>query len=317
MKKLTFRTVWSIIKLSIHYFAKEKITKRSAALAYYTIFSLPGMLLIIITASGALFGEEAIVGTLHHKIQGFVGNAAASQIQDWIRNAAVSGESTIAGIVGIAALIYGATKMFSEIQDSINLIWHLQAKPKKGWLRLIINRLISFSMVITLAFLLLVSFIINGLVMLLSNYLISYFPEATLTVAYIINMLLSFIITVILFAIIFKVLPDARIRWSDVTVGAVVTSILFTAGKFLIGLYLKKSNIGSTYGTAGSIIIILLWIYYSAIILYYGATFTKAYSQHIGHHIYPVNAVWTKQIEVGDSTHLQKAQPPVQKDRET
>ena len=312
MRKPKFKDIWSVLKLSVTYFISEKVTKRGAALAYYTIFSLPGILLIIVTILRSLYGEQAVSGSLYTQIQGFVGEATALQIQEWIKNAAISGKSTVATIVGVGALIFGATKMFDEMQDSINMIWNLQAKPKKGWLRLIINRLISFSMVVTLGFLLLVSFIVSGIVLLLSGYLASYFPEATLIAVYIINYLLSFIVTAFLFSIIFKVLPDAKIRWRDVTVGAVVTTLLFMIGKFLIGFYLGKSNISSTYGTAGSIVIILLWIYYSAIILYYGAAFTKAYAQHFGHRVYPANAVWIKQIEIDGSKHLGEIESAVE-----
>ncbi len=312
MKKQTpkvIKDIWNILKLSFTYFASGKVTKHSASLAYYTIFSLPGMMLIIVTVIKSIYGQDAIAGQLYPEIQGVVGGDAALQIQELIKNAAISSKSVVATVIGIATLVIGATTMFGEMQDSINLIWNLKVKPKKGWLRMIINRLISFSMVLILGFLLLISFVISGLVGLLSNYLVSYFPEAALIAVYVINYLLSFVITALLFAIIFKVLPDARIQWKDVTVGALVTTVLFMIGKFLIGFYMGKSDVGSAYGAAGSIIVILLWVYYSAIILYYGVAFTKAYTQHLGHRIYPVNAVWIKEIEVGATQHLNEVEP--------
>jgi membrane protein len=298
MKSLSPGNIWKVIKLSVRDFSENKITKLSAALAYYTIFSLPGILIIITTLGDVFYGKEAIEGTIQQQISGFVGNDAALQIQDVIRNAAISQKTSLAAIAGIATLLFGATKMFGEIQDSLNQIWNLKAKPKRGWLKLVINRLLSFSMVISLAFLLLVSLVINGLVSILSNHLAAYFPEITITVVYVFNLILTFVITVFLFAIIFKVLPDAMIRWRDVTVGAVATTILFMAGKFAIGYYLGRSNVGSTYGAAGSLIVILLWIYYCAIILYFGAAFTKEYAQHFGYRIYPSDAVWIKKVEV-------------------
>jgi membrane protein len=304
MRTLSPRSLWKILKLSFKDFSRDKIAKLSAALAYYTIFSLPGMLIVIITIIDSLYGKEAIQGTIQYKLSGIVGYQAALQIQYLIRNAAVSGKTSIAAVVGIATLIIGATKMFGEIQDSINLIWNLRAKPKRGWVKLLLDRLLSFSMVITLGFLLLVSLVISELVMVLSHYLASYFPEVTVILVYIFNLVLSFIITTFLFAIIFKVLPDARIRWRDVTVGAIATTVLFMIGKFAIGYYLGASKVGSTYGAAGAIIIILLWIYYSAIILYFGAAFTKEYAQHLGMHIYPVNAVWVKEVEVDSKKPL-------------
>ncbi len=305
----SIKNIWSILKLSFTYFISGKITKHSASLAYYTIFSLPGMMLIIVTVIKSIYGPDAIAGRLYPEIQGAVGSDAARQIQELIKNAAISGESVVATTIGIATLIIGATTMFGEMQDSINLIWNLKVKPKKGWLRMIINRLISFSMVLILGFLLLISFVISGLVGLLSDHLVSYFPEATLIAVYVINYLLSFVITALLFTIIFRVLPDARIRWKDVMVGAVVTTVLFMIGKFLIGFYMGKSNVGSAYGAAGSIIVILLWVYYSAIILYYGVAFTKAYVQHLDHRIYPVNAVWVKEVEISSTRHLNEVEP--------
>lgn len=308
MKTISPKSLWKVLKLSFRDFSEDKITKLSAALAYYTIFSLPGMLIVIITIVDTLYGKEAIQGTIQHEISGVVGSQAGLQIQELIRNAAISGKTSVAAVIGIITLIIGATKMFGEIQDSINFIWNLRAKPKRGWVKLLLDRLLSFSMVITLSFLLLVSFVISGVVLVLSNYLASYFPEVTVIIVYVINLLLSFVITAFLFAIIFKVLPDARIRWRDVTVGAVVTTLFFMAGKFGIGYYLGKSNIGSTYGAAGSIIVILLWIYYSAIILYFGAAFTKEYAQHFGMHIYPANAVWVKEVEVDSNKPLEEVE---------
>lgn len=315
MKPFSFKNIWHVLKLSGKDFVNNNVSKLSAALAYYTIFSLPGMLMIVITLGSFFYGKEAIEGTVQHQISGFVGDKAALQIQELVRNAAISNENTLAAIVGIATLVYGATKMFSEIQNSLNLIWNLKAKPKRGWVKMIINRLLSFSMVLCIGFLLLVSLVINGIVAMFSSRLAVYFPQVTISVVYVFNLILTFIITVALFTLIFKVLPDAMIRWRDVLVGAIATALLFMIGKFVIGLYMGKSDVASTYGAAGSIIVILLWIYYCAIILYFGAAFTKQYAQKMGYHIYPTDAVWIKEVEVEGNQPLQEIEKAAKEGR--
>jgi len=313
--KLSVKDIWSIIKQSCSDFIDNKVLKLSAALAFYTIFSLPAMLIIIISISDIFYGRSAVEGTLYHQIANFVGTDAAVQIQETIRSAALSKSGSIATIVGIVTLLFGATSVFGEIQDSINLIWKLKAKPRKGrgFLKLIINRLLSFSMVISLGFLLLVSLLINGAMEALLDHLTKLFPQLTVILVYIINLVLTFFITAVLFGMIFKVLPDARVKWKDVRIGAVNTALLFMAGKFLIGYYLGHSKMSSTYGTAGSVIVMLLWVYYSAMILYFGAVFTHVYAAHTGSMIYPNNyAVWIQQVEVESVRSIQ--QQPEQKE---
>ena len=308
MKKLT-KSIWSITKQSFSDFIDNKVLKLSAALAFYTIFSLPAMLIIVISVSDIFYGRAAIEGTLYHQIAGFVGNEAALQIQQAIRGAALSQSSYFATIVGIVTLLFGATSVFGEIQESINQIWKLKAKPRKGkgFLKLLINRLLSFSLVISLGFLLLVSLLINGLMDLLITRLTSMFPELTVIVVYAVNVIITFGITALLFAMIFKVLPDARIKWKHVKAGAITTALLFMVGKFLIGYYLGHSKLSSTYGTAGSVIVMLLWVYYSAMILYFGAVFTHVFAVHTGSRIYPSNyAVWVQEIEVESRASIQQ-----------
>ena len=307
--KSFFTTMWSIIKQSFSDFIDNKVLKLSAALAFYTIFSLPAMLIIIITVSDIFYGREAIEGTLYNQISGFVGTEAAVQIQQTIRNAALSHNSKFATMVGFITLLIGATSVFSEIQDSINQIWKLKAKPfkGKGFFRLIINRLLSFSLVVGLGFILLVSLVINGLMDLLLHRLTSMFPELTVIMIYIFNLILTFGITSLLFGMIFKVLPDARIEWKHVRAGAFATAALFMVGKFLIGFYLGRSELSTTYGTAGSAIVLLLWVYYSAMILYFGAVFTHVFAAHTGSRIYPNKyAVWVQEIEVESEKSIQQ-----------
>jgi membrane protein len=306
--KFSLKDIWSIIKQSFSDFIDNKVLKLSAALAFYTIFSLPAMLIIIIYVSDIFYGRAAIEGTLYQQIAGFVGTDAAIQVQQTIRNAALSKSSYLATSVGIITLLFGATSVFSEIQDSINHIWKLKAKPKgTGFLKLVVNRLLSFSLVISLGFLLLVSLLINGLMDAFINNLTRTFPELTVIMVYTVNLVITFGITALLFALIFKVLPDARIRWRHVRAGAITTAVLFMLGKFLIGYYLGQSRLSSTYGAAGSVIVMLLWVYYSAMILYFGAVFTHVYAIHTGSRIYPTNyAVWVQEIEVESAKSIQQ-----------
>ncbi|HEX2683328.1 MAG TPA: YihY/virulence factor BrkB family protein [Ferruginibacter sp.] len=299
MKKLS-RSIWSIIKKSFSDFIDNKVLKLSAALAYYTIFSLPAMLIIIISISEIFYGSDAVEGSLYHQIAGFVGADAASQVQQTIKGAALSKDSYWATIVGIITLLIGATSVFSEIQDSINRIWKLKSKPKgTGILKMLINRLLSFSLVISLGFLLLVSLLVNGAMDALINRLTNAFPELTVIVVYIFNLVLTFGITSLLFALIFKVLPDARVQWKHVRAGAFTTASLFMVGKFLISYYIGHSSLSNTYGTAGTVIVLLVWVYYSATILYFGAVFTHVYAAYRGSRIYPNSyAVWVQEIEV-------------------
>jgi membrane protein len=196
-------------------------------------------------------------------------------LQDIIKNAAISGSGTIAIIIGVATLIFGATSIFAEVQDSINGIWGLKAKPKMGIRLFIRNRLLSFGILGSLGFLLLASLAVSAIVDGIGHRLQQMMPGITVVVMYIINVVISLGITTVLFAVIYKVLPDALIKWKDVWPGAIATALLFMIGKFLISIYISKSKVGSTYGAAGSIVVLLVWIYYSAFILYFGAEFTK------------------------------------------
>ncbi|MGC4101605.1 YihY/virulence factor BrkB family protein [Ferruginibacter sp.] len=320
--KLSVKDIWTIIKRSFTDFFANKVLKLSAALAYYTIFSLPAMLIIIISVSNIFYGRAAVEGTLYHQIADFVGTDAALQIQQTIRSASLSTSSSFATIVGIVTLVFGATSVFGEIQDSINLIWKLKAKPRKGkgFLKMLINRLLSFSIVVSLGFLLLVSLVVNGLMDALITRLTNLFPQLTVVLVYALNLVLTFGITSLLFALIFKVLPDARIQWKHVRAGAFTTAALFMIGKFLISYYLGHSKLSNSYGAAGSLIVLLLWVYYSAAILYFGAVFTHVYAVYTGSAILPNNyAVWVQQVEVESvkPVHEQPAEKKVIKTSET
>jgi len=296
---------WKIFKESVTEFLNDNCIKLSASLSYYTIFALGPTLIIIISFAGIFLGRDAVEGRLYNEIKTLIGSSAALQIQNIIANIQQSQKSVIAAVIGVVLMILGATGVFTEIQGSINYIWSIRAKPKKGWLKFIVNRLISFSLVISCGFILLVSLLINALLELLSEQLQRYFKSITIVTVYVLNTVLIFAIITCLFAIIFKVLPDAKIRWKDSLIGAAFTALLFMGGKFLISLYIGKSNVGLAYGAAGSIIVILVWVYYSSLILYFGAEFTKVYSIRHGTGIKPIETavfiVKHEAKEVGES----------------
>lgn len=283
----TIKLYLSIFKESITEFLNDNGLKLSAALSYYTIFSLAPMLLVIISVFSIFFGRDAIQGELFGQISGLVGASAAAQLQEILKNAELSNKSGLAAAIGIGTLLLGATGVFAEMQDSINYIWAIKSKPKKGWLQYLKNRLISFSLILTLGFLLVVSLGASALVDLLSSRLERIFSEASVVVFYIVNLALVLTIITSLFTVIFKVLPDGELRWKECTVGAAFTAILFLVGKFVISFYLGKSDLGAAYGASASIVILLTWIYYSSIILYFGAEFTKVYARQDGVGIYP------------------------------
>jgi membrane protein len=297
--KFSFKGLFEVLKNAFKGFGDDKVTKLSGSLAYYTVFSLAPLLIIIISLCGIFLGREAIEGRVYNQLSGFVGADTAAQLQEMIRNASLAGKSRMAAIIGGITLLVGATTVFAEIQDSINSIWGLKPKPKRGWLKMLQNRFLSFSVIISLGFLLLVSLGISSLIDAFSDRLQNRFPQVTVVVFYVVNLVITLAVTTLIFAVIFRVLPDARIKWKDVIAGALTTAVLFMLGKLGISFYISKSNVGSTYGAAGSLVILLLWVYYSSIILYFGAEFTKAYAVKFGSEIHPNHyAVTTKTIEV-------------------
>ena len=285
MKKLF--GYFKLLKLTFVNFIDDNVFKLSASLSYYTVFSMGPILLIMISLAGFFLDTRTVQIRLYRQIEGLLGADSASQVQEIIENIQASDQGTIGTIVGVVLLLFGATGVFTEMQDSINYIWSVKAKPKKGWLKLIMNRLLSFSLVVGLGFVLLVSLLISTLLELVGDQLTYYLRDYTVYLAYAVNLVIVISVISLLFAIIFKVLPDAHINWRDAFIGAGFTSFLFLLGKFGIGLYLGNSDVGETYGAAASIVIILLWVYYSAVILYFGAEFTKTYAMEKGGGITP------------------------------
>jgi membrane protein len=278
---------WRILKDAANGFSADKCMKLSSALAYSTIFSLPPMLLLIIILGGSLYGKDAVQGTIFTELKDYVGSTAALQIQDVIKGLQAQRNSLAATIIGSIALVIGSTGIFVEIQDSLNMIWGVRPRAKKGLIKFVLNRVMSFSLIIGLGFLLIVSLIINALLLALGSKLVQWFPNLSITILSFINSAVIFFVISFLFSVIFKMLPDVKIRWKQVWPGSLVTAALFLIGKFLIGIYISQNRTASLYGAASSIIVLLLWIYFSAAILYFGAEFTRAYIEWHGKRIVP------------------------------
>ncbi len=280
-------TVWKMITKTFSEFSDDNGMKLSASLSYYTVFSIAPLLIIAISLAGLFFGVDAVQGKVYLQLRNLISDDAAKQIEDIIKNMHKSHQSVVGTTFGFIFLFIGASSVFLEIQDSMNFIWSIKAKPKKNWLKWITNRLLSFSLILGMGFILLVSLFINALVDLLSDKLHKYLSDSIVYLTYAINIVLVLAVTTLLFAIIFKVLPDAIMRWKDALVGAFVTSLLFMVGRFVIGLYLGQSKVSLTYGAASAVVIILLWVYYASVILFIGAEFTKVYAYARGNGIRP------------------------------
>jgi membrane protein len=280
------RSFGRLLQLAAKEFVGDNGTKLSASLSYYTLFSLAPMLLIIIAIGSVLLGKEAAEGYLYRQFEGLLGHLGAMQLQEMIRNVHISGDTPWVTAIGGVTFFLGATGVFIEIQDSINTIWSIKAKPKNNWVHYLITRLISFSMVVGIGFLLMVSLGLSAMLDVLDDWIIANIGSIA-WLAFIISNVITMSVVMLLFAVIFKVLPDAHLHWRDVLVGSFFTAVLFLIGKSLIGVYLSRSSTVSAYGAAGAVVLIILWVYYSAIILYFGAEFTKVYANEYGGKIRP------------------------------
>ena len=275
------KAIYTLLKATYQEWSKYKVPRMGAALAYYTIFSLAPLLVIAISVAGIAFGDKAVQGEIVSQIQGLMGADAARAVQTMIQSAHKPAHQAIASILGLIVLLFGASGVFNEMQDALNEIWGVDTTSKTGIWNLVKTRFLSFGMVLGIGFLLLVSLLLSAFLAGVAKYVSGFLPvpEAVLHIA---DMFFSIFFITVLFAMIFKVLPDVKIPWSDVCVGAVMTAILFTIGKFLIGFYIGKSVTASAYGAAGSLVVIVAWIYYCAQLLYFGAEFTKVYATECG-----------------------------------
>ena len=296
-----------IVRDAFTQWSEDKPFQLGAALAYYTLFSLAPLLLVAIAVAGLVFGREAAQNQIVGALMEIVGLQSARAIQDMIESAAEKPDSGwFATILGMALLLFGAAGVVTQLQDSLNTIWGVAPKPGRGLRGFLRDRVVSFSMVLGVGFLLLVSLVVSAALTALTQVL-GYLLPGTAALAYVMDIIVSFGFITFLFALIYKFMPDARIAWRDVWIGAAMTSFLFSIGKFLIGLYLGHSTVISIYGAAGSLVSVLLWVYYSALIFFFGAEFTQVYASKVGSGVVPAaNA---------ESVRLQKRQSPPPEER--
>ncbi len=275
-----------VVKETYHDWSEDKASRLAAALAYYTAFSVAPLLLLSITIAGAIFGREAAQGQVFGQLEGMLGAQAAESVQTAIANSQSTSGLSISAIIGLLTLLWSASNVFAQLQEALNTIWEVAPDPKAGILATIKRRFFSMSMVLGIGFMLLVSLALSAGVAAVSGLFSSILPGGAFF-AQLFSFVLSFAVTTALFAAIYKVLPDVTVAWSDVWVGAAVTALLFSVGKLLIGLYLGQASIGSTFGAAGSLLVFLVWVYYSAQILFFGAEFTQVYARRYGSRIMP------------------------------
>jgi len=280
------KTLWEILKETGSDWSKDDATRLAAALAYYTVLSIAPLLVVAVSVAGLVFGEEAARGQIAAQLSGVVGPQAGEGIQTLLSNAKSPDEGVLGSIIGLVVLLFGASGVFGELQASMNEIWKVEPKPGMGVLGFLRARFFSFSMVLGVAFLLLVSLMLSAVLAGIGGAFTSALPGG----AWLwegVNFFVALGVITVLFALIFKVVPDVKIEWRDVWIGAAVTALLFSIGKFGLGLYLGRASVASPYGAAGSLIVLVIWVYYAAQILFMGAEFTQVYARHRGSRIEP------------------------------
>lgn len=293
MKRIrkVFHHIWTILKKTFVAWNAADPFRQSAVIAYYAVFSIPSLLVIIIAFAGFAFGKEAVQGEVSKQISSIMGMETARQIEDFIANAGREKNSLIATIVGIFTLIMGAIGVFVQLQTSLDQIWEVKIKPeitgRKKWIKLLKDRLLSFGLVLSIGFLLLISLVLTTALAAFGEWIKRHMPEFTLSLFQVVNFTISFCIITVLFAMMFKILPDAKVKWQDVWIGAMFTTGLFILGKYALGIYFGTAEPASTYGAAGSVILIMLWVSYSCMIVFFGAEFTKQHAIHFGRGIEP------------------------------
>ena len=270
-----------LVKETFQEWQEDKASRLAASLAYFTIFSIAPLLIVVIAVVGAVYGRDAAQGQIVTQLQGLLGQDGAQVVQEMVQNASQPQSGTVATIIGIVTLLLGASGVFGALQDSLNTIWEVAPKPGRGIRQILHDRVLSFTMVLAIGFLLLVSLVVSAALSAFDQVIADALPGGD-WVARGVNLAISFSVITLLFAMMFKFLPDAEVRWRDVWVGAAVTAALFTLGKFLIGLYLGNSSVASVYGAAGSLVVLLIWIFYSAQILFLCAEFTQVYAKRYG-----------------------------------
>jgi len=299
-KKVKNHTVFQILKDSVTGFGKNDSMTFAASTAFYTMFSMPALLIMVLNIGSTFYTDEhAVREELLSQVSTLSGPETAETLDGIIQNISRDTSGFIARVMAIGILAFSATTVFVSLQNSLNHIWQIRPKPNKGFIKFIINRLISFSMVASFGFILLVSLVIDALIVVLFDYLAQFVNGSNAWLVSVTNFVLSQALLVLIFGLIYKILPDARVKWRDVWLGAFVTMLLFGLGKYLIGSYMGNSDLGSAYGAAGSLVILLIWVYYSAIIFLFGAHVTYFIAKKYGGNVIPIKqAVRIKTVEV-------------------
>jgi membrane protein len=282
----------SLLKQTASEWMEDDAPTLGAALAYYTVFSLAPLMTIAIAMAGLFFGKEAAQGQIFDELRVLFGEEGGKAVEEVVQSAnAQPAAGVVATIISVIILLFGASGVFGQLQASLNTIWGVKPKPGRGVLGIIRDRLLSFGFTLVVGFLLLVSLLLTAGIALVADWVGGLMPGSE-AVAQILNVVFSLVMITLLFAMIYKFLPDAKIAWRDVWIGAFLTALLFTIGKFALGIYLGKSGVASSYGAAGSLIVLLLWVYYSSQILFFGAEFTQVYANRFGSRVAPAdNAV--------------------------
>ncbi|MGE5400583.1 MAG: YihY/virulence factor BrkB family protein [Ignavibacteriales bacterium] len=284
---MSIKIIWEVTSQTFSKWSDDKSPKLAASLSFYTIFSLAPLLLIMIAIAGLIFGTDAAQGRIVDEMQSMVGKESAVLIQNAIKKSSDTQTGIIATVIGFVSLILGATGVFLELQDSLNIIWKVSGKPPRGAiLTYLRSRAISFSLVISFGLLLLITLLVSTAISALSDFAERYISIPGYVLSYT-DFILSLIVMIVIFSMIYKILPDVKLSWKDVRIGAIVTSVLFIIGKYLITLYLGRSSVSSTFGAAGSLALFIIWIYYTAQIIFLGAEFTYVYAVRFGSGVIP------------------------------
>lgn len=301
---MKLKDLWDIAVTTFKDWSARDVGTDAASLAYSAIFSMPGLLIIVIWFAGIFFGEEAVRGEITSFLGSMMGHDVGKSVEEMVVSGMIDKKNVVMKAVGVGSLVFGATTLFFQLQKSLNKLWDVVAAPKRAWEKYILDRANSLGMILIIGFLLLITLLISAFIGLANNWVIHKFGIETLAFMNIINAVIGFLVTMLLFAAIFKILPDVELEWKSVWIGAAVTAALFTVGKFLLTYYFNTFKPTSSFGTAGTIILLMLWINYTCQIIFFGAEFTKVYAKKKGHKLIPSkHAKWSPQIVPQDTSH--------------